>query len=229
MRNLICISMVGWVLSACSGSDAPNFGPETEPTAGQRSAITSTSQDLALLARADVQGQQAGSAAISFAFIAQGLLADGTTARSLPELSGAARAMALTDCGVVGPNSVVWNHCTDSNGYTIDGTLSWSPGHVDVDLHVTSTQSLAFTYSFTGSMTTSATAIDGDMTVAYSITSGGTTYSESIRSQIDVQLINGCISNGTLTVTETGSGPGTRSGAVQVIWTGCNAFRVRNA
>jgi hypothetical protein len=219
MRNLICITMVGWVLSACGGSDAPNFGPETDPTPGQRSAIMSTSQDLAVLARADVQGQQAAGAAISFAFTAQGL----------PELSSVARAMALADCGVVGPNSVVWHHCTDSNGYTIDGTLSWSTGHVDVDIRVTSTGSFAFDYSFTGSMTTSATAIEGDMTVAYSITSDGMTYSESFRTQIDVQLIAGCISSGTLTVTATGSGPGARSGAVQVIWTGCNAFRVRNA
>ena len=240
MKNLFCISVVGLVLSACGGDDGPDLGPVTDATPTQQTAISSTAQDLALIANANTQGEAAAGAAIEFAFTAQGLLAPAAAARAVPGLSAAAGAVArraaaagraqveADDCEVIGPSSVVWNHCTE-NGVTVDGMISWSPGHVDVDIHATgSTGSVSLDYSFTGSVTVSSTAIHGDMTIALDATSGGTSYSQKLRTQIDVQVASGCISGGTLTVTASGSGSGTRNGAVQVIWTGCNVFRVRN-
>jgi len=78
-------------------------------------------------------------------------------------------------------------------------------------------------------MTVSATAIKGDMTFSGSATVNGTKFTESVHTEIDVQIAQGCITSGTLTVTVSGSGTGAVNGAVQVVWTGCHAFKVRNA
>jgi hypothetical protein len=76
-------------------------------------------------------------------------------------------------------------------------------------------------------MTVSASAIQSDMTVMLSFSGNGVSFSETIQTKIDVQLASGCVTSGTLTVTATGSGAGSRNGAVQVVWSGCNTFRVR--
>jgi hypothetical protein len=237
MKKLFHISIASLILTAC-GSDGPNFGPETEPTPAQQTVINSTAQHLGTLAMADVEGEAAGAAALEFAFDAQALIDTGSSARQVPRLPGAAQlaptAMPvpdlaqLLDCPVVGSNSIVWNHCTDNNGTTIDGMISWSPGHVDVDLHIAaSSQGLQATYSLVGSMTVSAAAIQADMTIMLSYSGNGVNFTETVHTQIDVQITNGCVSSGTLTVTASGSGAGSRSGAVQIVWSGCNAFRVR--
>jgi hypothetical protein len=67
------------------------------------------------------------------------------------------------------------------------------------------------------------------MTLAVTVTTGTTTASENVHWNVDVQLAQGCVTSGTLTVTLSGSGNGAQNGAVQVIWTGCHVFRVRNA
>lgn len=226
MRNRFCISVVGLVLSACGGDSGPSFGPETDPTPTQQTAISSTAEQLALIANANAQGEAAAGAALDFAFTAQTLIGPTTAARVLP---GLPRLGVDADaCEVIGPSSVVWNHCTES-GVTIDGMISWSTGHVDVDIHAAGTSgSVTVDYSLTGSVTVSATAVHGDMTVSLDASNGSASYSQKVQTQIDVQIANGCISSGTLTVTATGSGSGTRTGAVQVIWSGCNMFRVRN-
>jgi hypothetical protein len=229
MRNRFCISVVGLVLSACGGDSGPSFGPEADPTPAQQSAISSTAQQLALIANANAQGEAAAGAALDFAFSAQELISPSVAARTMPGLSELLRLGGEADgCEVIGPSSVVWNHCT-SNGVTIDGMISWSAGHVDVDIHAAgSSGSVTVDYSLTGSVTVSATAVQGDMTVSLDASNGSASYSQKVQTQIDVQIANGCISSGTLTVTATGSGSGTRTGAVQVIWSGCNMFRVRN-
>lgn len=238
MKTLVHVSVVGLLLAACGGDGGPNLGPETDPTPTQKAAISSTAQDLALIAMADAQGQAAGAAALGFAFEATALLVPTTTTsgRALPGVEkfaaavSAVRQAQLVDCEVISSNSIVWNHCTDaSTGFTIDGTMSWGPGHVDVDVHVTgSEQGTQLAVSLKGSVTVSSSSIKGDMTISASETGGGSSASETLRSQIDVTLANGCVSSGTLTVTASGSGPGTINAAVQVIWTGCNVFRVRN-
>src|ERR1043165_3872815 len=179
MKSLFHISMISLALAAC-GSDGPNFGPEKDPTPAEQSTINSSAQNLQLIAKADVEGQQTAGAALAFAISAQSLLDSGTAARTVPGLPDGAPvvpallspgAAPLADCAVVGPNSVVWDHCQDSSGYEIDGMISWSPGHVDVDLHVSGTSSgYQLTYSFVGSITVSSSAIDGDLTVSLSYT-----------------------------------------------------------
>jgi hypothetical protein len=67
------------------------------------------------------------------------------------------------------------------------------------------------------------------MTFSGKANANGTQFSETVHSTIDVQIAQGCITTGTLTVTVSGSGTGSVNGAVQVIWTGCHAFKVRNA
>ncbi|TMQ06299.1 MAG: hypothetical protein E6J90_46700 [Deltaproteobacteria bacterium] len=238
--KILCHVMAGLILIACGGSDGPNFGPETDPTPAQQAAISSTAQDLALMAMADAQGQAAGGAAIGFAFGAQALIANGTAASLSPGLPGAAqiapaiaalRQAQLVDCEVITSNSIVWNHCTDPDGgFTIDGMMSWSPGHVDIDLQLAgSAQGLQFASSLKGSVTATSSSIKADMTISATVTGNGNNASETLRTQVDVELTSGCISSGTLTITATGSGTGSRNAALQVIWTGCNAFRVRNA
>jgi hypothetical protein len=229
MRNLFCISVVGLVLSACGGDSGPSLGPESDPTPTQQTAISTTAQQLALIANANAQGEAAAAAALDFAFSAQALIGPATAARTMLGLSGLPELRLDADgCEVIGPSSVVWNHCTN-NGVTIDGMISWSTGHVDVDIHASGTSgTVTVDYSLTGSVTVSATAVHGDMTVSLAASNGSASYSQKVETQIDVQIANGCISGGTLTVTATGSGNGTRTGAVQVIWSGCNAFRVRN-
>lgn len=226
MRNRFCISVMGLVLSACGGDSGPSFGPESDPTPAQQSAISSTAQQLALIANANAQGEAAAGAALDFAFTAQALIGPTAAAITMPGVSGL--GAQADGCEVIGPSSVVWNHCT-SNGVTIDGMISWSTGHVDVDIHAAGTSgTVTVDYSLTGSVTVSATAVQGDMTVSLDASNGSASYSQKVQTQIDVQIANGCISSGTLTVTATGSGNGTRTGAVQVIWSGCNMFRVRN-
>lgn len=240
MKNLSRISIVGLFLTACGGSDGPSFGPETDPTPAQQTAIMSTSEQLATLAMADVQGAAAGGAAISFAVSAQTLIELSATARRAPgqpspenspplaSLGAALPSVQLLECAVVSTNSIVWDHCTEQDGTTIDGMISWSPGHVEIDLHATVTSGGAeATFSLVGSMTVSASAIQSDMTVTLSYSGNGVNFNETIHTEVDVQLSNGCVTSGTVTVTATGSGTGSRSGAVQVVWSGCNAFRVR--
>jgi len=239
MKKLSHVIMVGLFLGAC-GSDGPSFGPEADPTPAQQTTIMSTSEALSTLAMADVQGQAAGVAAIGFALGAQTLIDASSTARSaqrpidaempapLESLSATLRRVQRLDCAAASPNSIVWDHCTEQDGTTIDGMISWSPGHVEVDLHITVTsEDLHGTYSLVGSMTVSASAIQSDMTVMLSFSGNGVSFSETIQTKIDVQLSNSCVTSGTLTVTATGSGTGSRSGAVQVVWSGCNMFRVR--
>ena len=238
MRQILRISILGLVLSACGGSDGPNFGPPMAATPAQKSAVTTTTQYVNLIAGANGNGRAAASAAISFAVIAPGLLGGAEGTSPLPEVSGAEAAISAlaavtariepSGCEVVTDHSVVWNHCTDSS-VTIDGMISWTPDHVDIDIHATgSTQGVSLDYSFTGSLTVSATAVKGDMTVAFHASSGGESASATLHTQIDVQIAAGCITGGTLTVTETGTGTGARNAAIQVVWSGCDMYQIRN-
>lgn len=238
MRELCNVGVAALILSACGGDAAPQLGPETAPTPVQQTAIMMSEQSLTQLAAVDTQGSAAGLFALSFAS-SELILIDGGTGASAapgpavagalePRVSSALRLAPLDDCAVVSPSSIVWHHCVDS-GVTIDGMISWSPGHVDVDLQLSgSSQGVTFDYALGGNMTVSATAIRGEMTLAVSASAGGNSASQMIDSKIDVQIADGCITSGTLTVTASGSGAGTRNGAVQVVWTGCQMFRVRN-
>jgi hypothetical protein len=224
------------VLAAC-GSDGPNFGPETAPTASQQSGVTSTEQSLVLLASADTQGAATAGAAFGIATSTLLLIAPSSNARvagnrpiawPVDRVFSVAGAMA-DDCAVVGPTSVVWANCAEQ-GFTIDGSLRWGPGHVELDVKINGAiQGFTFEYAIASDMTVSATAIKGDITYSGSATANDSTFSESVHSEIDVQVAQGCITTGTLTVTVSGSGNGSVNGAVQVVWTGCHAFRVRNA
>src|SRR5262249_54383313 len=144
------------------------------------------------------------------------LLGIGANGQTLPAVYGigtsieelAAMVLALTPdgCQVVTDHDVTWNHCQD-NDATIDGTLSWSSGHIDIDVHATATTASAnVDYSFSGSMTVSDAALQADMTIAFTATSGGQTVTNTLHSQLDVQLATGCIYRGTLTVTLASSG-----------------------
>src|SRR5690348_12416649 len=114
-------------LTAC-GSEGPSFGPEIAPTQAQTTAIETIQQSLGTFARTDLTGAQSEAAAFYFAFAGQSLLAGSAMPGALapPELALAA------DCAVTTDHSITWHQCTDRNGYTIDGMISWSPGHVDV-------------------------------------------------------------------------------------------------
>src|SRR5262245_16625053 len=162
------ISMACLVLAAC-GTDGPNFGPEIEPTPAQTTAINTMQQSLNTFAKTDLTGTESEAAAFYFAFAGQSLLA-GSGAAAISAPNGAAPpALALDDCAVVTDHSITWHHCTDHTGYTIDGTISWSPGHVDVDIDWVGTSSgYTFNWSLNGSMSVSASAIQGDMTFAVS-------------------------------------------------------------
>jgi hypothetical protein len=239
-------------VAAC-GSDGPSFGPETTPTAAQQSGVSSTESSLGVLAAADTPGAATAGAAFGLATSSLLLIAPNSSARAgrdrpiawpvdgvLDRAVGRAVGRAIggapgatgpmaDDCAVVGPTSVVWSNCTEE-GFTIDGTVSWGPGHVEVDVTINGVvQGFTFEYSFAGNMTVSTTAIEGDMTFSGSVTANGVKYTESVHSQVDVQIAQGCITSGTLTVTVSGSGNGSVNGAVQIVWTGCHAFKVRNA
>ncbi|HSS01972.1 MAG TPA: hypothetical protein VLM79_33165 [Kofleriaceae bacterium] len=244
MKRLVHVCLASLLVAAC-GSDGPNFGPETTPTAAQQSGVTSTESSLVVLAAADTQGAATAGAAFGLATSSLILIAPNSSGRTgqdrpfawpvdgvLDQALG--RALGATgqradDCAVVGPTSVKWTACSE-NGFTIDGTVSWGPGHVEVDVKINgSTQGFTFEYEISGNMTVSTTAIHGDMTFSGSATVNGMKFSESVHSEVDVQIADGCITSGTLTVTVSGSGTGSVNGAVQVIWTGCHAFKVRNA
>src|ERR1051325_6310171 len=146
MNQLVRITMIAVLVSACGDSTGPKFGPLTAPTPAQQTAIAASSHNLSLIANATTDGQAAASAAINFALTAPSLLPDDSSARTLTEISGLAieiedlSAMVLLftidDCQVMTDHSVTWNHCVDGDT-TVDGTMSWSAGHVDVDVHAT--------------------------------------------------------------------------------------------
>jgi len=244
MKGLVHVCLASLLVAAC-GSDGPNFGPETTPTAAQQSGVTSTEQNLVVLAGADTQGAATAGAAFGLASTSLLLITPKSSARTGPERpvdavldhalgNALGRALGVTgqsadDCAVVGPTSVVWTACSEE-GFTIDGKVTWGPGHVEVDVKINgSAQGVTIDYEISGSMTVSTTAIQADMTVSGSATVNGMKFSESVHSEVDVQIAQGCITSGTLTVTVSGSGTGSVNGAVQVIWTGCHAFKVRNA
>jgi hypothetical protein len=237
--------MIGAGLTGCGGG-GPNFGPETAATPTQETAITATEGSLTTLATVDTDGSAAAGAAFELVGNA-GLLIATPAARTLREIAAIRAFPALdlrtpsvlrqappSDCEVITDTSVTWNHCTEE-GFTIDGKISWTPGHVDMSVHLTGAeQGVSISYKLDGSMTASASAIQGNMTLAVSATSGTQSASLNVHWDIDVQIAQGCITSGTLTVDLSGSGTGpggggSVNGAVQVIWTGCHAFRVRNA
>jgi hypothetical protein len=230
----VCLAIL--LVAAC-GSDGPSFGPETTPTAAQQSGVTSTEQSLILLASADTQGAATAGAALGLATSSVLLIAPSSNARTAPErpiawpvdrVFSVAGAMA-DDCAVVGPTSVVWTNCTEE-GFTIDGSVTWGPGHVEVDVTIHGAiQGITFEYELAGDLTVSATAIKADLTFSGKVNANGTMYSQTVHSTTDLQFAQGCVTTGTLTVTVSGSGMGAVNGAVQVIWTGCHAFKVRNA
>lgn len=218
-------------LASCGGSSGPSLGPETAPTAAQQAGIESVERGLALLAAADTQGSATGGAALLIASSSWTLLAPRTAAASAAPLASEVSALldgtAQADCAVVGPNSVVWHQCTEGST-TIDGSVSWSPGHVEIDLHMTGTTGTgSFDYAMAGALTVTATTIESDFAVSIRASAGNTTVNAMSHSAIDVQRAAGCITGGTMTTTVSGTN-GAASGAVQVVWTGCHAFRVRN-
>jgi len=224
------LSIACTVLLACGGSDKPNFGPETDATPAQQAAITSAEQGFGQLALADTQGAAAGTAALGLAtnslLLFQPKSSGAIAAPSSvidPDVLAALGAAAQADCAVVSSNSITWHQCMES-GYTFDGAISWRPGHVDVSLRLTGTaQTGSFDYALDGSLSVSAVAIQSDMTMSVSATVGANHVSETVHSQVDVTIASGCITSGS------GSGTGAVNGAVEVIWTACHAFRVRNA
>lgn len=235
IARLVAPLALATAVVACS-SDGPNFGPEKDPTPAQQTAFTATAQQLGALASAGTQGQAAGQAAISLAVGAQAMT---STSAALPPgaptIEEVARhlvigASAIGDCGVVSSDRVVWTRCTDGSGYTIDGSISWSANHVAMDVHVDANLGgTQLTYAFTGSVSTSPGAITMDMSVAANITSGTTKLDVNLHANADVHVTDGCVTSGTYTVTASTSGASSRNAAVQIVWTGCNAFRVRTS
>jgi hypothetical protein len=237
MTRLVHVCIASLLLSAC-GSDTPDFGPETEPTPAQSTGITATEQSLIVFASADTQGPATASAALGLATSSLLLIASDQSGRAgigqddewppVKRLAALPGAM-LEDCAVVTSNTVVWTNCTQS-GFTINGMVSWNPGHVGVEIQIDGTiQGFTFHYGLTGGITVTDTSVQGDMTLTGNASGSGVSFNQTVRSQIDIQFDDECITDGTLTVTVSGSGTGAKNGAVQVIWTGCHAFRVRNA
>ena len=238
MTRLAHVCIASLLLSAC-GSDTPDFGPETDATPTQETGITSTEQSLIVFASADTQGPATAGAALGLATSSLLLIASDQADRvgigrddswppNLRRLNALPEAL-LEDCAVVTSNTVVWTNCTQ-NGFSINGMVNWVPGHVTVDIQIDGTiQGFAFQYGLSGGIAVTASSIKGDMTLTGSASGSGVSYSQTVRSQIDVQIADECITSGTLTVTVSGSGNGARNGAVQILWTGCHAFRVRNA
>lgn len=238
MTRLAHVCIASLLLSAC-GSDTPDFGAETDATPTQQTGINSTEQSLIVFASADTQGPATASAALGLATSSLLLIASDQSDRAsigrddswppnLKRLNALPGAL-LEDCAVVTSNTVVWTNCTQ-NGFTINGMVSWVPGHVEIDIQIDGTsQGFTFHYGLSGGITVTASSITGDMTLTGSASGSGVSFNQTVHSQIDVQIAAGCITSGTLTVTVSGSGTGARNGAVQIIWTGCHAFRVRNA
>jgi hypothetical protein len=238
MTRLAHVCVASLLLSAC-GSDTPDFGPETDATPTQETGIASTEQSLIVFASADTQGPATAGAALGIAGSALLLIASDQSERlgigrddswppNLRRLNALPGAL-LEDCAVVTSNTVVWTNCTQ-NGFTINGMVNWVPGHVTVDLQIDGAiQGFAFHYALSGGIAVTESSIKGDMTLTASASGSGLTYNQTVHSQIDVQIADECITSGSLIVTVTGSGDGARNGAVQILWTGCHAFRVRNA
>jgi len=238
MTRLVHVCIASLLLSACGG-DTPDFGPETDPTSAQQTGITTTEQSLIVFAAADTQGPATASAALGLAtsslLLIQsdqsnrvGIGRDDSWPPNLRRLAAAPGAL-LEDCAVVTSNTVVWTNCTQS-GFTINGQVSWVPGHVEVDIQIDGTiQGFTFHYGLVGGITVTPTSIKGDMTLTGRASGSGASFSQTVRSQIDVEIADRCITSGTLTVTVSGSGNGSQNGAVQILWTGCHAIRVRNA
>jgi hypothetical protein len=230
------LSVAYAALAACGGSDKPNLGPETDPTPAQQAAITSAEQSFSQLALANTQGSAAGAAALGLATNSLLLFTPKSGAAVAapssvidPAIVAALGTAPQADCAVVTGSTIAWHQCMQA-GYTFDGTISWSAGHVDVSLHMTgAAQGGTFDYTVDGSLTVSPTAIQSDMTTTISATVGANHVSETVRSQVDVTIASACITSGTMTVTATGSGTGAVNSAVEVIWTACHVFRVRNA
>src|SRR5256885_21856 len=163
MKGLVHVCLASLLVAAC-GSDGPNFGPEATPSAAQQSGITSTEQSLVVLASADTQGAATAGAAFGLATSSLLLITPSSSARAgqdrpfaWPVDQVVDRVFSITgamadDCAVVGPTSVVWSNCTEQ-GFTIDGTVSWGPGHVEVDVKVNGAiQGFTFDYEISGNM-----------------------------------------------------------------------------
>jgi hypothetical protein len=236
MKRLFQISLAGLLLTACG--DGPNLGAAMPPTQIQQEAITQTEGGLIALAKADIDGPAAAEAAITLPDAATLLfepaggagLGGGLAMRGdarMPGVEALVRTALLADCLVMNPDSIVWNQCME-DGVTINGAIHWTTGHVDVDLHIFgSISGITLDETMTSSMTVSASAIEGDMTLKASANDGGRQLSETLHTEIDVQVADGCITTGTFTATASGSGTGAVNGAVQIVWSGCQMALIR--
>lgn len=223
MTQLFRIAMIGCLLSACGGADGPSLGPETSPTPTQQSAIIRNVDYLSRIAAAEASGESAASAAIGFAFNAHALLGIESAVRVAPGLPA-----SPDGCAVITDHGATWTSCQNGDT-TVDGTMSWSAGDVEISLRATVVAGAAEVhYGFSGSMTASDAAIHGDMTVSFTAADGAGTAGHAIQTQLDVELATGCIYRGTLTATQTGGRVATGDRAMQVVWIGCSLFHVRN-
>jgi hypothetical protein len=237
MKRLFQISLASLLLTACG--DGPNLGPAMAPTQIQQDAINQTEGGLVALAKVDVNGPAAAEAAILLPDAATLLFepaggaslgGPGLTLHGDARMPGAeavVRTALLADCLVMNPDSIVWDQCIE-DGITIDGAIHWGPGHVDVDLHIFgSISGISLDETMNSSLAVSASAIEGEMTLRASGTGGGRQLSETLHTEIDVQVADGCITTGTFTATASGSGAGTVNGAVQIVWSSCQMALIR--
>lgn len=231
---------------ACGGgggsTSPPSFGPETVPGQDQQTAITTAETDLIQLATVDINngGPSVGFAALELALTLPGVITPDASSTPVQGHAGVAvvdpripavmqvlgRA-SVDPCVVVTSGRIVFDKCTQ-DGIAIDGTISWGTGMVEVDIHASGlVDDVTADVTITAAMKVSASAIAGDITVDASANTPSGSASETLHSQIDVQVAQSCISSGTLTVTGSGSGAGAVNGSVQVVWKGCHVARVR--
>lgn len=90
-------------------------------------------------------------------------------------------------------NSVTWNNC-NFNGYTLNGSITKSGDTLDLDLDIAFA---SVTVSFTGSLTVTATLVDGDFSVTSTVANQGFTLDVTFD---QVVLTGGCPTSGTIFV-----------------------------
>ncbi len=229
-RVLGCVGALA--LGACGG---PSLGDPESPTSNQMQAsksVDSTGNDLVAIKA----GGPEKAFTLQATLFAVGPLATKTrvnTGIGFP-LGGDAPAgdslspQADPPACVTGNAATGWtyNMCKNEDS-TINGTVKVTGDTIAIDLKITSTKMNSFELTLKGTVTVTATTIDGtlqaDMTPQ---AAGGLGAFHTKVTYAKVTFGGGCVSSGDVLIEYSGTGI---SQAAEFEYTACNTFKVRNA
>jgi hypothetical protein len=165
LASFCSISLLALAAAACGSDETETKQPAAnKATVNTAQAKEAAKQAIAasLSAVKDNNGQTAANQLQSAASQMQGVITPAGGAGAAPAAAGGALAAGTCSCDA---SQCTFQDCGDPNGTTINGTMSWSGGHVLCDLtyHVANNGGYTLDLATTCDLTVTDTSIDGTL------------------------------------------------------------------